>query len=102
MFFVLTHGNEKKEISAKDVYYPLNKLWECFTGDNCLSLAGKPKLFFINACRGKKIDRGIKFLHFKGKTQADSSSKVQGYKIPNHADFLFAHSTAHGKYKRSM
>ncbi|GLV45905.1 Death related ICE-like caspase [Carabus blaptoides fortunei] len=94
-FFILTHGNKRKEISARDVYYDSEKLWENFTGDNCVTLAGKPKLFFINACRGKKKDAGIRFFG-RGRTEADYSGKPNSYKIPKHADFLMAYSTVDG------
>lgn len=90
----MTHGNKKQELSAKDMYYPIHKLWENFTGDNCLSLAGKPKLFFINACRGEKKDEGVRIM--KKRTQTDSS-KQNGYKIPKYADFLIAQSSVDGK-----
>lgn len=78
------------------MYYDFEKIWENFTADNCVTLAGKPKLFFVNACRGKKKDAGIRF--FRGRTEADSSSKPTSYKIPKHADFLMAYSTVDGMY----
>lgn len=93
--FVLTHGRSKGEISAKDMHYPVEKLWQPFTADNCISLAGKPKLFFINACRGKKKDSGIKTFFKRGTTQADGARR-DGYKIPTHADFIIAQSTVEG------
>ena len=43
----LTHGLEKGIICANDVMYTSNELWKPFTADKCLTLAGKPKLFFI-------------------------------------------------------
>jgi hypothetical protein len=45
--FVLTHGEEGEIIYAKDVKYYVKELVEPFTGTNCLNLANKPKLFFI-------------------------------------------------------
>lgn len=96
MFFILTHGNKRREISARDVYYAVEKLWERFTSDNCVSLAGKPKMFFVNACRGRKKDTGIRL--FRGRTETDSPQIMQSYKIPNHADFLIAYSTIEGEH----
>ncbi|XP_039277581.1 caspase-1 isoform X2 [Nilaparvata lugens] len=80
---VLSHG-EHGIIYAKDHAYKPEILWTKFSADNCKTLAGKPKLFFIQACQGDKLDGGIKM------TQTDSSST---YKIPVHADFLIAYST---------
>lgn len=43
---VLTHG-DKGLIYARDRYYSPDLLWKSFSGKNCPSLSGKPKLFFI-------------------------------------------------------
>jgi hypothetical protein len=45
--FVLTHGGERDIIFAKDRAYYVKDLVEPFTGRNCIPLANKPKLFFI-------------------------------------------------------
>jgi len=45
--FVLTHGGECEVIRAKDRMYNVKELVEPFTGKNCIQLANKPKLFFI-------------------------------------------------------
>jgi hypothetical protein len=45
--FVLTHGGECEVICAKDRTYNVKELVEPFTGKNCIHLANKPKLFFI-------------------------------------------------------
>jgi hypothetical protein len=45
--FVLTHGGEREIICAKDGMYCVKELVEPFTGSNCIQLANKPKLFFI-------------------------------------------------------
>ena len=43
---VLSHG-EMGIIYARDVAYKPESLWTPFTGDKCRTLAGKPKLFFL-------------------------------------------------------
>jgi hypothetical protein len=45
--FVLTHGDECEKIRAKDKTYYVKELVEPFTGTDCMQLANKPKLFFI-------------------------------------------------------
>lgn len=45
--FILTHGTNGDYVYAKDYRYRLSDIWEKFTADNCETLAGKPKLFFI-------------------------------------------------------
>lgn len=87
---VLSHG-EQGIIYAKDgAYKPEDQLWGRFTGDKCLTLASKPKLFFIQACQGDRLDGGV---HMRTQVDGGSSS----FKIPIYADFLIAYSTIPGK-----
>ncbi|XP_011196296.2 caspase, partial [Zeugodacus cucurbitae] len=88
---ILSHG-EHGYIYAKDVQYKLDAIWSYFTPQKCPSLAGKPKLFFIQACQGDECDPGVT-LNRRTETDGDSS---MSYKIPLHADFLIAHSTMPG------
>lgn len=49
---VLSHGINSSYIYAQDSLYPVETLWNSFTPNKCPSLAGKPKLFFIQViCR---------------------------------------------------
>lgn len=52
---VLSRGG-KEEICAKNKTYPVACLWENFLGDDCKSLIGKPKLFFIQASSRSEYD----------------------------------------------
>lgn len=85
---ILSHG-ESGWIYAKDAHYRLEDIWCYFTAPRCPTLAGKPKLFFIQACQG---DRAITL----NRTETDSSDNQSEYKIPIHADFLIAYSTTPG------
>ena len=52
---VLSHG-ELGTLYASDQMYKPDRIWSHFTADKCPSLAGKPKLFFIQVLRiGLKI-----------------------------------------------
>lgn len=90
---VLTHG-ELGMLYAKDTHYKPDNLWSHFTADKCPSLAGKPKLFFIQACQGDKLDAGITL----NRSETDGLSSSSSYKIPIHADFLIVFSTVPGYY----
>ncbi|NXA16049.1 CASP3 protein, partial [Sapayoa aenigma] len=86
---LLSHGDEGL-IYGTDGPLELKALTSLFRGDRCRSLAGKPKLFFIQACRGTELDSGI---------ETDSGSEeTMCQKIPVEADFLYAYSTAPGYY----
>ncbi|KAL2725175.1 caspase-1 [Vespula squamosa] len=89
---VLSHG-ELGMLYAYDAPYKADSIWSYFTSDKCPTLAGKPKLFFIQACQGDKLDPGF---NLKERTETDSS--VSTFRIPNHADFLIAYSTIPGHY----
>lgn len=43
---VMSHGDNGK-LFARDREYPTRTLWKYFNAINCPTLAGKPKLFFI-------------------------------------------------------
>ncbi|CAD0196683.1 unnamed protein product [Chrysodeixis includens] len=55
---VLSHG-DSGVVYAKDTFYNLEKMWGHLSENNCPTLAGKPKLFFIQACQGEDFDDGI-------------------------------------------
>ncbi|CAG9096424.1 Caspase-1 [Plutella xylostella] len=90
---VLTHG-EMGLLYAKDTHYKPDNLWYYFTADKCPTLAGKPKLFFIQACQGDKLDGGVTL---KNRTETDGSSSAV-YRIPIFADILIVYSTVPGYY----
>uniref|UniRef100_A0A1Y1M8U1 Caspase family p20 domain-containing protein n=2 Tax=Photinus pyralis TaxID=7054 RepID=A0A1Y1M8U1_PHOPY len=86
---VLSHGDRGK-VYARDHHYPPDFLWKSFSGDKCPSLAGKPKLFFVQACRGDETDDGSRV---RMATQVDSQAS---YTIPVMADILVMYSCYDG------
>ncbi|XP_020291473.1 caspase-1-like isoform X2 [Pseudomyrmex gracilis] len=93
MVVAMSHG-ESGLLHSTDSLYPVDMLWAPFTADQCSTLAGKPKLFFIQACRGTQLDKGVKIIH-------ETDSKTQRrttYSIPTYADIMVAYSTYDGFY----
>ncbi|XP_055976754.1 caspase-7 [Sorex fumeus] len=88
----LSHG-EENIIFGTDDKIPIKELTSCFRGDRCRTLVEKPKLFFIQACRGTELDDGI---------QPDSGTVYEEptprCRLPLEADFLYAYSTVPGYY----
>jgi len=91
---VMTHG-ENGLLAPRDssILYNVDLLWQPFTADKCPTLAGKPKLFFIQACRGNELDAGVRV---KERRRSEFDSSASSFKIPTHADFLIAYSTVQG------
>lgn len=92
--FVLTHGKWNK-LAAKNYYYTPDILWNTFTAEKCPSLAGKPKMFFINACRGEQKDYGVEYVDCLTTDGPNSNPEIK-YKLPIHTDILIAFSTVEG------
>ena len=73
----MSHG-EENAIYARDVTYPIPTLWEHFTADNCPSLAGKPKLFFIQVGKLRFIcENKVNFAVLLDQTEAGMSQWIQ-------------------------
>jgi len=79
------YGSDSKPVAIADVA-------NIFKGSYCPSLVGKPKLFFIQACRGKSTDAGI--MENDGKNVFNDSLH---HSLPSEADFLFGYATPPGK-----
>ncbi|KAM4031420.1 LOW QUALITY PROTEIN: caspase-7 [Anomaloglossus baeobatrachus] len=92
---LLSHG-EEGQIYGTDGAMAI-KSDHLFRGDKCKSLVGKPKLFFIQACRGSEFDDGIQTDSGPANDSLETDANPR-YKIPVEADFLFAYSTVPGYY----
>ncbi|XP_043854683.1 caspase-8 [Dromiciops gliroides] len=82
------YGIDGQEVAIKD-------LTSYFSSSKCPSLAGKPKVFFIQACQGKAIQSGIT-LDTDSEQQRESletDTLLQSEVIPDEADFLLGMAT---------
>uniref|UniRef100_A0A914QKL0 Caspase family p20 domain-containing protein n=1 Tax=Panagrolaimus davidi TaxID=227884 RepID=A0A914QKL0_9BILA len=59
--FVLTHGKYDHFLGVDNKEVNVHKFLECFNAKNAPLLKGKPKLFFIQACRGRECDNGTNY-----------------------------------------
>ncbi|XP_062337813.1 caspase-8-like [Osmerus eperlanus] len=89
---ILTHGNESGVAGVDDKVLPINNLLSPFNGENCPALIGKPKVFFIQACRGNHPMGEVK--------QEPVDGEAEPYKnlgssrnLPSEADFLIVEAT---------
>ena len=92
---ILSHGEDGGIIYGTDDSVALNDLFSYILPNKCTSLTGKPKLFFVQACRGTKFDEGTEMKDAIGSFGAHVTP-VQ--KIPLWADVLIAYSSVPGHY----
>ncbi|KAL2735455.1 caspase-like [Vespula squamosa] len=107
---VMTHGNSGI-LYAYDEGYKIHEFWSMFATKNCPSLKGKPKLFFIQACRGNDTDSGeVKmedpcFQYQSGSNCSSTTDPVmfketeenlEMFLTPNEPDFLIGYATVAG------
>lgn len=98
LIVILSHGTFRY-IDAKDDNYKFDSIWQQLTADKCPTLAGKPKLFFVQACQGDRTDIGTLL---KSRLETDNKEIVEtspfSDMIPTqmHPDFLIAYSTIPG------
>lgn len=59
MVVFLTNGMENDQLMARDTSFYLYDFIEYFTPAKLPAMAGKPKMFIVQACRGGKIDQGV-------------------------------------------
>ena len=87
---MLTHGKMEGVFGADGTLVPVADLANLVKASYCSTLKGKPKMFFVQACRGDDEDRGVQL------QSDDGEQSVVRRSLPNDADFLFAYSTAPG------
>jgi len=105
VFCIMSHGDKKDVIYGVDNRKTeMEDLMSEFTATNCPTLENKPKLFFIQACRGDKSDPRMKRLsasteniaedgiHTMNSPDADLANGLSA----READFLLAFATVPG------
>ncbi|XP_074767388.1 caspase-8 isoform X3 [Athene noctua] len=92
---ILSHGKKGIVYGVDGQEVPIQELTTSFTGQNCHSLAGKPKVFFVQACQGDACQKGVTIETDSG--EQDSSVETDaGFQldcIPAEADFLLGMAT---------
>ncbi|XP_071495558.1 caspase-3-like [Diadema antillarum] len=95
---VMSHGNDDF-LYCKDGRVVMDEVVDAFKGDSCPGLVGKPKLFFFQACRGTRLDRGVQSTNADNFDETDAGQDPrQYYTIPVEADYLLAYSSPPGYY----
>lgn len=95
---ILSHGESGLVYGTDEREVPIRKIMSYFTASQCLQLAEKPKLFFIQACQGKEIQQAV---YIESDAQNPDLLPVQQLvspfeSIPEEADFLLGMATVGG------
>ena len=101
--FILSHGESDGLLYAYDQNYKLHRhVIQQLLPDVCPSLAGKPKMIFIQACQGTDTDAGIRIKPRGVRQRHTSSDSVNSvnlpYCIPNYSDLLIYSAAYTGHY----
>ena len=100
VLWLMSHGRSGEVFCSDGNTIPIQTLDDMFS--ECETLHGKPKLFFIQGCRGVEEDKGENVspdYHISSLNQANRSYEstevdaVIQLRIPKHSDFLYAFST---------
>ncbi|CAH2305989.1 caspase-8 [Pelobates cultripes] len=91
---ILSHGNKGVLHGTDGQSVAICDLTSCFKRSKCPSIAGKPKVFFIQACQGDKYQKQVQVGTdvFNDSSQCDVSKTEL---IPNEPDFLLGMATTH-------
>lgn len=95
-FVILSHGEENGKVHAFDKAYNLEFIFDHLTPEKCPSLTGKPKLFFVQACRGTVKDKGTLVTSNVEFDSFGSTESPKPFKIPLYTDFFVAYATLPG------
>ncbi|KAJ3615351.1 hypothetical protein NHX12_018918 [Muraenolepis orangiensis] len=94
----LSHGDDG-HVYAYDGKISIKEVTALFKGDKCRSLAGKPKIFILQACRGDQYDPPVTGM-CAGDSVAEENQVVMDaavvHTLPAGADFLMCYSVAEG------
>ncbi|XP_078421484.1 caspase-3-like [Cetorhinus maximus] len=99
---ISSHGGEGVIYGSDGHPVKLRDIYSMFTPQSCPSLAGKLKVFFIQACRGSELDDGV-YLETDGVTETDSGCSAQNsfshYEaVPEDTAVHFSTSPDHGAF----
>lgn len=95
-FVILSHGEDNGKIHAYDKTYELNFIYDLLIPAKCPSLAGKPKLFFVQACRGPEKDKGASVVSNIEFDSCGGLEMSKPFTIPLYTDLFVAYATLPG------
>ena len=110
VLWLMSHGQDGQFYGADGETVPIESVRDFLSSTECPTLKGKPKIIFIQACRGPRKEQGVVADAPQSPTEQgrepstndseESSDRDFNFKlskaIPVHADILIANSTISG------
>lgn len=100
---ILTHGASGHVYGSNGKMIRISVLTSFLRAQKCPTLAGKPKLFFIQACQGREKQEGYDIeadaatIPFHLPKQPDLATDITGREmIPDEADYILGYATVPG------
>ncbi|XP_004860557.1 caspase-2 isoform X3 [Heterocephalus glaber] len=100
---ILSHGVEGSVYGVDGKLLQLQEVFRLFDNANCPSLQNKPKMFFIQACRGDETDRGVDQLDGKnhpsspGCEESDAGKEeLLKMRLPTRSDMICGYACLKG------
>ncbi|XP_048258775.1 caspase-3-like isoform X2 [Haliotis rufescens] len=106
---ILSHGTREGVFGVDGKVANLEEIKDMFNGQNCKTLALKPKLFFIQACQGRPPDSSVSEIsealkqtgiqdkaHAQEQNQVASTESATEKNHPTRADIFTAEATTPG------
>ena len=109
VLWLMSHGRSGEVFGSDGVPLPIQTIKDMLSNASCATLRGKPKLLFVQACRGDKEDEGFNVLTkacglpsvqmsspCPDKPRIDQKKSGSSERTAGQTDFLTAYSTVEG------
>ncbi|XP_069098758.1 caspase-2 [Pleurodeles waltl] len=100
---LLSHGVEGAVYGSDGSLFQLHEVFQLFDNANCPSLQNKPKMFFIQACRGEETDPGVDQQDGKGRSDSPGCEETDAGKqeslrvrLPTRSDMICGYACLKG------
>ncbi|XP_045038020.1 caspase-2 isoform X2 [Desmodus rotundus] len=100
---LLSHGVEGGVYGVDGKVLQLQEVFRLFDNASCPSLQNKPKMFFIQACRGDETDRGVDLQDGKSHTQSPGCEESDAgrqellkMRLPTRSDMICGYACLKG------
>ncbi|XP_043445717.1 caspase-2 isoform X2 [Prionailurus bengalensis] len=99
---LLSHGVEGGIYGVDGKLLQLQEVFRLFDNASCPNLQNKPKMFFIQACRGDETDRGVDQQDGKNRAgsseceESDDSKEMLKTRLPTRSDMICGYACLRG------